>query len=106
MNNNVLKSILSVALTAVITAVSVTGVTAKIETDKFIYKSDSGYTATKISHPDKDVKTTDGIVDYTGNGTLGVNLENGEGDRGQNYSWASVGYGDYMYIGNCLHRYS
>lgn len=79
---------------------------AKIETDKFIYKSDSGYTATKISHPEKDVKTTDGIVDYTGNGTLGVNLENGEGDRGQNYSWASVGYGDYMYIGNCLHRYS
>lgn len=101
MNNNVLKSILSVVLTAVIAVVSASGAAAKTESDKIIYKSDSGYTATKISHPDKDVKTTDGIVDYTGNGTLGVNLENGEGDRGQNYSWASVGYGDYMYIGTC-----
>ena len=43
----------------------------------------------------------DGIVDYTGGGTLGTNLENGKGDRGQNYTWGSIGYGDYMYIGTC-----
>lgn len=45
--------------------------------------------------------TTDGIVDYTGGGTLAANLENGGGDRGQNYSWGSIGYGDSMYIGTC-----
>ena len=66
-----------------------------------VYDSGSGYTAEKITHSKKDVMTTDGIVDYTGNGTLAVNLENGEGDRGQNYSWGSIGYGDYMYIGTC-----
>lgn len=47
------------------------------------------------------METTDGIVDYTGNGTLGENIENGVGDRGQNYTWGSIGYGDYMYIGTC-----
>ena len=45
--------------------------------------------------------TTDGIVDYTGNGTLVANLEDGMGDRGQNYSWGCIGYGDWMYIGTC-----
>ena len=24
-----------------------------------------------------------------------------DADRGQNYSWASVGYGDWMYVGTC-----
>lgn len=61
----------------------------------------TGYTAEKITHAGKGVMTADGIVDYTGNGTLGVNLEDGEGDRGQNYSWGSIGYGDRMYIGTC-----
>lgn len=64
-----------------------------------VYESPSGYTAEKITHPEKDVKEIDGIVDYTGQGTMGVNL--GIGDRGQNYSWGSIGYGDYMYIGTC-----
>lgn len=59
------------------------------------------YTFKKITHPEKGVMTTDGIVDYTGNGTMAENLVNGEGDRGQNYTWGSVGYGDYMYIGTC-----
>lgn len=66
-----------------------------------IYDSGEGYIAEKITHPDKGVMEADGIVDYTGNGTMDVNLENGEGDRGQNYSWGSIGYGDYMYIGTC-----
>ncbi len=66
-----------------------------------IYDTGTGYTAEKITHAGKGVMTADGIVDYTGNGTLGVNLEDGEGDRGQNYSWGSIGYGDHMYIGTC-----
>lgn len=36
MNNNVLKSILSVVLTAVIVVVSASGAAAKTESDKFI----------------------------------------------------------------------
>lgn len=64
-----------------------------------VYSSDSGYTALKITHPDSGA--ADGIVDYTGSGTLGVNLPDGAGDRGQNYTWGAVGYGDYMYIGTC-----
>lgn len=65
------------------------------------YDSGTGYIAEKITHPERDVMTTDGIVDYTGNGTLAANLEDGAGDRGQNYSWGSIGYGDCMYIGTC-----
>ena len=69
-------------------------------TDKGVsFDSKTGYVAEKITHPQKGLKQIDGIVDYTGNGTLGVNL--GIGDRGQNYSWGSIGYGDYMYIGTC-----
>lgn len=66
-----------------------------------VYVSDSGYTAQKITHPGSGVEIADGIVDYTGDGTLGVNLPDGIGDRGQNYTWGSIGYGDYMYIGTC-----
>lgn len=40
-----------------------------------VYDSGTGYTALKITHPHKDIMTTDGIVDYTGNGTPDVNLE-------------------------------
>lgn len=60
-----------------------------------------GWTFEKITHPSKAVMTTDGIVDYLGNGVLAENLIDGAGDRGQNYTWGSVGYGDYMYIGTC-----
>lgn len=74
---------------------------AEEEKAPVVYDSGTGYKAEKITHPEKDVMTADGIVDYTGNGTMGVNLEDGQGDRGQNYSWGSIGYGDYMYIGTC-----
>ena len=63
---------------------------------------------TKISHPEKPASTRenpsiDGIIDYLGNGKLGAPLQdagaNNQGDRGQQYSWASASYGDYMYVG-------
>ena len=93
---------LSGLLFSIVLALSCT-TEAFAETDDtpVIYDSGTGYIAQKITHPHADVMETDGIVDYTGNGTLGVNLENGKGDRGQNYSWGSIGYGDYMYIGTC-----
>ena len=55
------------------------------------YEGDNGYTATKLSHPETGAGEVDGLIDY-----------NGEPDRGQNYSWSSVGYGDYVYVGTCF----
>lgn len=56
------------------------------------YTSPSGeYTAQKMSHPDAGLGEVDGIIEY----------DNGKNDRGQNYSWSAVGYGDYMYVGTC-----
>lgn len=63
------------------------------------YESESGRFE-KISHPDKDLSTVDGIVDYVGAGAVFA-LDQGQGDRGQNYSWSAVGYGDCVYIGTC-----
>lgn len=91
----------SVLCSILMAAACTVGVSAKESETPVTYDSGTGYIAEKITHPNKDVMTTDGIVDYTGNGTLAANLENGEGDRGQNYSWGSIGYGDYMYIGTC-----
>ena len=60
----------------------------------------AGYLFEKISHPDKPQSTPDGIVDYVGNGVVSAK-DNGQGDRGQNYSWSAIGYGDNIYIGTC-----
>ena len=62
------------------------------------YTSDNGvYQATKISHPDKGSGETDGIVDYVGNGVVSA-YDEGQGDRGQNYAWSAVAYGDSVYV--------
>ena len=70
------------------------------------YTYDAGdYTFGKISHADKAPGTADGLVDYTGDGTVAVTgtVEgaDGQGDRGQSYSWAAMAYGDYVYVGTC-----
>ena len=61
----------------------------------------------KISHPEKPTSTkttnvTDGLLDYIGNGRVGVpgidEGAEGQGDRGQCYAWASASYGDWMYV--------
>ena len=77
--------------------------TAQSETP---YTYDAGdYTFGKISHADKAPGTPDGLVDYTGNGTVAVTGTvtgaDGQGDRGQSYSWAAMAYGDYVYVGTC-----
>lgn len=61
---------------------------------------DDTFTVEKISHPDNPLGTADGIVDYVGNGVVSAS-DQGQGDRGQNYAWSAVGYGDYMYVGTC-----
>lgn len=60
----------------------------------------AGYTATKISHPNAGLGENDGIVNVL-NGESTDDLTQGEAERGQNYSWSSVGYGDWMYVGTC-----
>ena len=57
-----------------------------------VYTSpDGSYTAQKMSHPDAGIGEVDGLVDF----------ESGDPDRGNSYSWAAIGYGDYMYVGTC-----
>ncbi len=65
-----------------------------------------GYAFEKISHPDKDVKSADGIVDYLGDGVQEIVTDPeseyyNAGSRGQNYAWAALGYGDWLYVGTC-----
>lgn len=59
----------------------------------------------KISHSDSGVKQADGLVDYMGNGNVAVSGSvegaDGQGDRGQSYSWSAMAYGDYIYVGTC-----
>ena len=73
------------------------GIFAENEQTPVTY-TNGDYTFEKISHPNKPVSTADGIVDYVGNGVVSAN-DQGQGDRGQSYSWAAVSYGDYMYVG-------
>ena len=75
------------------------------EENTFTY-SKNGYSFEKLSHPEKDVKVADGIVDYLGDGAVDVVTDPeaegyNAGDRGQNYAWAAVGYGDWIYVGTC-----
>ena len=70
------------------------------------YTYDAGdYTFGKISHPNSAPGQPDGLVDYTGNGTVAVtgtaDGADGQGDRGQSYAWAAMAYGDYVYVGTC-----
>ena len=75
------------------------------EENTFTY-SKNGYSFEKLSHPEKDVKTADGVVDYLGDSAVDVVTDPeaegyNAGDRGQNYAWAAVGYGDWIYVGTC-----
>ena len=77
--------------------------TAQSETP---YTYDAGdYTFGKLSHPNSAPGQPDGLVDYTGNGTVAVTGTvtgaDGQGDRGQSYAWAAMAYGDYVYVGTC-----
>lgn len=77
-----------------------------LEDSNTFYYNKNGYSFEKLSHPEKDVKTADGVVDYLGDGAVDVVTDPeaegyNAGDRGQNYAWAAVGYGDWIYVGTC-----
>lgn len=74
-------------------------------TPQYTYNSqnDSGMTFEKVSHADQGLSQADGVVDYTGDGTIapytaGLSTT-GNGDRGQSYSYAAASSGDWVYIG-------
>ena len=69
---------------------------------KYTYSGAQGTVFEKISHANSGTETSDRIVDYIGNGKIapyvqGVS-EEGKGDRGQSYSYASLSYGDWVYV--------
>lgn len=73
-------------------------------TPQYTYNSqnDNGMTFEKVSHADQGLSQADGVVDYTGDGTIapytaGLSTT-GNGDRGQSYSYAAASSGDWVYI--------
>lgn len=74
-------------------------------TPQYTYNSqnDNGMTFEKVSHADQGLSQADGVVDYTGDGTIapytaGLSTTS-NGDRGQSYSYAAASSGDWVYIG-------
>lgn len=102
--NGIARRITALALGAAL--LTATALPAFAEgTQKITYNA-GNYTFEKISHPTKGTMSADGIVDYIGNGAVDVitdssNPNYNAGDRGQNYSWSAVAYGDWMYVGTC-----
>ena len=102
--NGIAKRITALALGAAL--LTATALPAFAEgTQKITYNA-GNYTFEKISHPTKGTMSADGIVDYIGNGAVDVITDSSDpnynaGDRGQNYSWSAVAYGDWMYVGTC-----
>lgn len=77
-----------------------------IDEENTFYYNKNGLNFEKLTHPEKDVKTTDGIVDYLGGSAVGIVTDPADesynaGDRGQNYAWSAIGYGDWLYVGTC-----
>lgn len=101
------KKVGAVLLSAAMLSAMVLPVFAENETTPVSYYGrTTGYKFEKISHPTKPTKQADGIVDYIGNGAVGVVTDESDpyynaGDRGQSYSWSAQGYGDWMYVGTC-----
>ena len=104
-----LSGLLAAALVFSVSA-SALALPSEQEAERFPHHYTEGsFELSKISHPDKpantrkaQVKYADGLLDYVGNDALGVpgvdEGANGQGDRGQSYSWGSIAYGDWMYV--------
>ena len=97
MKKKFMKTCLAAALSAALAIATVAPAFAADFTPKYTYSGD-GMTFEKVSHANSPTETADGIVDYTGNGSIapyvqGVSAD-GNGDRGQSYSYASASYGD------------
>lgn len=101
MKKKFMKTYLAAALSAALAIATVAPAFAADFTPKYTYSGD-GMTFEKVSHANSPTETEACIVDYTGNGSIapyvqGVSAD-GNGDRGQSYSYASASYGDWVYI--------
>lgn len=105
MKSRFLKRLTALSLTVILSAaVCIQSVpeafAAETETAPITY-TNGDYTFEKVSHPDSPLESADGIVDYIGNGSVAEYVDGvseGNGDRGQSYSYASAVYGDWVYI--------
>ena len=102
--NGIAKRITALALGAAL--LTATALPAFAEGTQKVTYTAGNYTFEKMSHPTKGTMSADGIVDYIGDGAVNVITDPSDpnynaGDRGQNYSWSSVAYGDWMYVGTC-----
>lgn len=102
--NGIAKRIAALTLGAAL--LTATALPAFAEGAQKVTYTAGNYTFEKISHPTKGTMSADGIVDYIGNGAVDVITDPSDpnynaGDRGQNYSWSAVAYGDWMYVGTC-----
>ena len=98
--------LLAGVMLAVTALTPMTALAAEPENGKITYNAGEGYTFEKISHPTKGTMSADGIVDYIGDGKVGVITDTNDsnyntGDRGQSYSWSALAYGDWLYVGTC-----
>ena len=89
------KPVLCLLLVLAICCSVTVGVAAATYTD-----ASGTYQHTKISHEETPVKSVDGIVDYIGDGVVSA-ADEGQGDRGQSYSWAAIAHGDDVYVSTC-----
>ncbi len=94
MKNKTITKLICIML-AVITAFA-TAISTYAADGTVTYKFGE-YELEKISHPDKGSGEIDGIVDYMGNGVVSAS-DVGQGDRGQNYAWSALAYGDSVYV--------
>lgn len=85
------KKIIAVLLAMLIVCGTLLTVFADSNAAPIAVSPSGKYQAEKISHKDAGLGEVDGLIEY----------ESGENDRGQNYSWSAVGYGDYVYVGTC-----
>ena len=102
--NGIAKRITALALGAAL--LTATALPAFAEGTQKVTYTAGNYTFEQISHPTKGTMSADGIVDYIGDGAVNVITDPSDpnynaGDRGQNYSWSAVAYGDWMYVGTC-----
>lgn len=97
-----LKSFVAVLASATMLVTSALPTLAADEISPQHTYTGGGFTFEKISHPNSPVEQADGIVDYVGNGSVAPYVAgesaDGNGDRGQSYSYASAVYGDWVYI--------
>lgn len=97
-----MKQATAVAMCSAMAASGVLPAYAADVAPKYTYQGSEGTVFEKISHANSGTETNDGIVDYVGDGKIAPYVQGesteGNGDRGQSYSYASVSYGDWVYV--------